>query len=78
MVTDFEHYDTPDDVVSCLTNLTGGDATNQRGWRVTGWLSGSKLEEIGEEDLTYPVGFWRAVSIARPLLSGNGGPQASH
>jgi hypothetical protein len=53
MVTDFEHYDTPEDVIELFeeANLTGADAHKSNVIMTTNWLVGrGKLEEIGEED----------------------------
>ena len=53
MVTDFEHYDTPEDVIELFeeANLTGGDAYKSNVIMAANWLVGrGKLEEIGEED----------------------------
>lgn len=53
LVTDFEHYDTPEDVVELFSeaNLTGGDAYKSNVVMTANWLVGrGKIEEIGEED----------------------------
>ena len=53
MVTDFEHYDTPEDVIELFeeANLTGGDAYKSNVIMAANWLVGrGKIEEIGEED----------------------------
>jgi len=53
MVTDFEHYDTPEDVIELFeeANLTGADAHKSNVIMTANWLVGrGKLEEIGEED----------------------------
>ena len=56
MVTDFEHYDTPEDVIELFeeANLTGGDAHKSNVVMAANWLVGrGKLEEIGEEEDLY-------------------------
>jgi len=56
MVTDFEHYDTPEDVIELFeeANLTGGDAYKSNVVMAANWLVGrGKLEEIGEEEDLY-------------------------
>jgi len=56
MVTDFEHYDTPEDVIELFeeANLTGGDAYKSNVIMAANWLVGrGKLEEIGEEEDLY-------------------------
>lgn len=56
MVTDFEHYDTPEDVIELFeeANLTGGDAYKSNVIMTANWLVGrGKLEEIGEEEDLY-------------------------
>jgi len=56
MVTDFEHYDTPEDVIELFeeANLTGGDAHKANVVMAANWLVGrGKLEEIGEEEDLY-------------------------
>lgn len=53
LVTDFEHYDTPEDVIELFeeANLTGGDAYKSNVVMAANWLVGrGKIEEIGEED----------------------------
>ena len=53
MVTDFEHYDTPEDVIELFeeANLTGGDAYKSNVVMAANWLVGrGKIEEIGEEE----------------------------
>ena len=53
MVTDFEHYDTPEDVIELFeeANLTGGEAHKSNVVMAANWLVGrGKIEEIGEED----------------------------
>jgi hypothetical protein len=53
LVTDFEHYDTPEDVIELFeeAQLTGGDAHKANVLMTANWLVGrGKIEEIGEED----------------------------
>ena len=53
LVTDFEHYDTPEDVIELFeeANLTGGDAYKSNVIMAANWLVGrGKIEEIGEEE----------------------------
>jgi hypothetical protein len=53
MVTDFEHYDTPEDVIELFeeANLTGAEAHKANVVMAANWLVGrGKIEEIGEED----------------------------
>ena len=53
LVTDFEHYDTPEDVIELFSeaNLTGGDAYKSNVVMAANWLVGrGKIEEIGEEE----------------------------
>ncbi|HET9505149.1 MAG TPA: DUF5458 family protein [Hymenobacter sp.] len=53
MVTDFEHYDTPEDVMELFeeANLTGAEPHKANVVMAANWLVGrGKLEEIGEED----------------------------
>ncbi|MGI4760484.1 MAG: DUF5458 family protein [Janthinobacterium lividum] len=56
MVTDFEHYDTPEDVIELFeeANLTGAEAHKSNVVMAANWLVGrGKLEEIGEEEDLY-------------------------
>jgi hypothetical protein len=56
LVTDFEHYDTSEDVIELFedANLTGGDAYKSNVVMAANWLVGrGKIEEIGEEDDLY-------------------------
>jgi hypothetical protein len=56
MVTDFEHYDTPEDVIELFeeANLTGAEAHKSNVIMAANWLVGrGKLEEIGEEEDLY-------------------------
>ena len=53
LVTDFEHYDTSEDVIELFeeANLTGGDAYKSNVVMTANWLVGrGKIEEIGEEE----------------------------
>ena len=53
LVTDFEHYDTPEDVIELFeeANLTGGEAHKSNVVMAANWLVGrGKIEEIGEEE----------------------------
>ena len=73
MVTDFEHYDTPEDVIELFeeANLTGADAHKSNVIMTTNWLVGrGKLEEIGEEeDLFVPPSSALAGRIYATLAS---------
>jgi hypothetical protein len=73
MVTDFEHYDTPEDVIELFeeANLTGGDAYKSNVIMAANWLVGrGKLEEIGEEeDLFVPPSSALAGRIYATLAS---------
>jgi len=73
MVTDFEHYDTPDDVVELFSeaNLTGADAHKSNVIMACNWLVGrGKIEEIGEEeDLFVPPSSALAGRIYSTLAS---------
>ena len=56
LVTDFEHYDTPEDVIELFeeANLTGADPHKANVIMAANWLVGrGKLEEIGEEEDLY-------------------------
>jgi hypothetical protein len=53
LITDFEHLDSPDDVMELFeaANLTGGDTYRSNVIMTCNWLVGrGKLDEIGEED----------------------------
>ncbi|MET4075057.1 DUF5458 family protein [Hymenobacter sp. UYCo722] len=53
MVTDFEHHETPEDVIELFeeANLTGADAYKSNVVMTANWLVGrGKIEEIGEEE----------------------------
>ena len=73
MVTDFEHYDTPEDVIELFeeANLTGADAHKANVIMTANWLVGrGKLEEIGEEeDLFVPPSSALAGRIYATLAS---------
>ncbi|HEY4111040.1 DUF5458 family protein [Puia sp.] len=56
LITDFEHLDSPDDVMELFdaANLTGGDPYRSNVIMTCNWLVGrGKLDEIGEEDHLY-------------------------
>ena len=73
LVTDFEHYDTPEDVIELFedANLTGGDAYKSNVVMTANWLVGrGKIEEIGEEeDLFVPPSSALAGRIYSTLAS---------
>ncbi|MCB2377396.1 DUF5458 family protein [Hymenobacter sp. BT635] len=73
MVTDFEHYDTPDDVIELFeeANLTGADPHKSNVIMACNWLVGrGKLEELGEEeDLFVPPSSALAGRIYSTLAS---------
>ncbi|TGE29463.1 DUF5458 family protein [Hymenobacter metallicola] len=73
MVTDFEHYDSPDDVIELFdeANLTGADAHKSNVIMACNWLVGrGKLEEVGEEeDLFVPPSSALAGRIYSTLAS---------
>jgi hypothetical protein len=73
MVTDFEHYDTPEDVIELFeeANLTGGEAHKSNVVMAANWLVGrGKIEEIGEEeDLFVPPSSALAGRIYSTLAS---------
>jgi hypothetical protein len=53
LVTDFEHYDTPEDVIELFdeANLTGAEPHKANVVMAANWLVGrGKIEEIGEEE----------------------------
>ena len=53
LITDFEHLDSPDDVMELFesANLTGGDPWRSNVIMTCNWLVGrGKIDEIGEED----------------------------
>jgi len=73
LVTDFEHYDTPEDVIELFeeANLAGGDAYKSNVIMTANWLVGrGKMEEIGEEeDLFVPPSSALAGRIYSTLAS---------
>ena len=73
LVTDFEHYDTPEDVIELFeeANLTGADAHKSNVIMTANWLVGrGKMEEIGEEeDLFVPPSSALAGRIYSTLAS---------
>ena len=73
LVTDFGHYDTPEDVIELFeeANLTGGDAYKSNVVMTANWLVGrGKIEEIGEEeDLFVPPSSALAGRIYSTLAS---------
>ena len=73
LVTDFEHHETPEDVIELFeeANLTGADAYKSNVVMAANWLVGrSKLEEIGEEeDLFVPPSSALAGRIYSTLAS---------
>ena len=73
LVTDFEHYDTPEDVIELFEDakLTGADAYKSNVIMTANWLVGrGKLEEIGEEeDLFVPPSSALAGRIYSTLAS---------
>ncbi|GAB3638331.1 DUF5458 family protein [Hymenobacter arcticus] len=73
MVTDFEHYDTPEDVIELFeeANLTGAEAHKSNVIMAANWLVGrGKIEEIGEEeDLFVPPSSALAGRIYSTLAS---------
>jgi hypothetical protein len=73
LVTDFEHYDTPEDVMELFeeANLTGADAHKANVIMTANWLVGrGKLEEIGEgDDLFVPPSSALAGRIYATLAS---------
>ncbi len=73
MVTDFEHLDTPDDVMELFeaANLTGGDVYRSNVMMTCNWLTGrGKVNEVGEEeDLFVPPSGALAGKMYRTLMS---------
>jgi hypothetical protein len=73
LVTDFEHLDTPDDVMEMFetSNLTGGDIYRSNVLMGCNWLVGrDKYEEAGEEDALYvPTAGALAGTIYQTLMS---------
>lgn len=73
LVTDFEHLDTPDDVLELFesANLTGGDVFRSNVLMTCNWLVGrAKYAEVGEEDDLYvPPAGALAGKMYRTLMS---------
>jgi uncharacterized protein YdcH (DUF465 family) len=73
LVTDFEHLDTPDDVMELFesANLAGGDIYRSNVMMACNWLVGrSKVGEVGEEDDLYvPPSGALAGTVYKTLMS---------
>jgi hypothetical protein len=73
LVTDFEHLDSPDDVMELFeaANLTGGDPYRSNVVMTCNWLVGrGKFDEVGEEDHLYiPPAAALAGKIYQTLMS---------
>jgi hypothetical protein len=73
LVTDFEHLDTPDDVMEMFesANLTGGDSYRSNVIMTCNYLVGrDKFKEIGEEEVLYlPASTALAGNIYQTLMS---------
>ena len=73
MVTDFEHFDAPDDVLEMFdsANLSGGDAYKSNVIMTCNWLVGrAKEEQVGEEeDLYVPPSGALAGTMYKTLMS---------
>ncbi len=73
LVTDFEHLDTPDDVMEMFeaSNLTGGDIYRSNVMMACNWLVGrDKFAEVGEEEPLYiPPSGALAGNIYQTLMS---------
>lgn len=73
LVTDFEHLDTPDDVMEMFesANLTGGDIYRSNVIMTCNYLVGrDKFKEIGEEEVLYvPASAALAGNIYQTLMS---------
>lgn len=73
LITDFEHLDTPDDVMELFeaSNLTGGDLYRSNVIMTCNWLVGrDKVQEIGEKDALYvPPSGALAGTIYQTLMS---------
>lgn len=73
LITDFEHLDTPDDVMELFeaSNLTGGDMYRSNVMMACNWIVGrEKINEIGEEDPLYvPPSGALAGNIYQTLMS---------
>lgn len=73
LVTDFEHLDTPDDVMELFdsANLAGGDIYKSNVMMACNWLVGrQKASEVGEEeDLYVPPSGALAGTVYKTLMS---------
>ncbi len=72
LVTDFEHLDSPDDVMELFeaANLTGGDPYRSNVVMTCNWLVGrGKFDEVGEEDHLYIPPAAAAEKIYQTLMS---------
>jgi hypothetical protein len=73
LVTDFEHLDTPDDVMELFeaSNLTGGDMYRSNVMMTCNWLVGrDKFNEIDEKDVLYvPPSGALAGTVYQTLMS---------
>ncbi len=73
LITDFEHFDNPDDVMEMfeMANLTGGDMYRSNALMTCNWLVGrEKYEEVGEdEELFVPAAGALAGTIYQTLMS---------
>jgi hypothetical protein len=73
LVTDFEHLDTPDDVMELFesANLTGGDIYRSNVMMACNWLVGRpKVAEVGEsDDLYVPPSSALAGTVYKTLMS---------
>jgi hypothetical protein len=73
LVTDFEHLDTPDDVMELFeaSNLTGGDMYKSNVMMTCNWLVGrDKFAELGEKDVLFvPPSGALAGTIYQTLMS---------
>lgn len=73
LVTDFEHLDTPDDVMELFdaANLAGGDIYRSNVMMACNWLVGrQKASEVGEEeDLYVPPSGALAGTVYKTLMS---------
>ena len=73
IVTDFEHLDTPDDVMELFeaANLAGGDIYRSNVMMACNWLVGrSKVAEVGEtDDLYVPPSGALAGTVYKTLMS---------
>lgn len=73
LVTDFEHLDTPDDVMELFesANLSGGDIYRSNVMMACNWLVGrAKVGEVGEDDDLYvPPSGALAGTVYKTLMS---------